>query len=120
MSTFTDQMYGNAATSARGLVTGSLDAPVRRSWGEVHQQARKMAGALANAGVGPGSVVAVSPATRPTSHRSPRRIGLNRQRSCSLECVTATGARRRHCGEMSYRIFAVNEWESIEMGSRRR
>jgi len=59
MSTFTDQMYGNAATSARGLVTGSLDAPVRRSWGEVHQQARKMAGALANAGVGPGSVVAV-------------------------------------------------------------
>ncbi len=59
MSTFTDQMYGNAATSARGLVTGPWDAPVRRSWGEVHQQARRIAGALANAGVGPGSAVAV-------------------------------------------------------------
>jgi fatty-acyl-CoA synthase len=59
VSTFTDQMYGNAATSGRGLVTGPLDAPVRRSWGEVHHQARHMAGALANAGVGPGSAVAV-------------------------------------------------------------
>lgn len=59
MSRFTDQMYGNAATSARGLVTGHPDAPVRRSWGEVHEQARLMAGALANAGVGPDSVVAV-------------------------------------------------------------
>ena len=59
MSTFTDQMYGNAATSARGLITGPPDAPVRRSWGEVHQQARRIAGSLANAGVGPGSAVAV-------------------------------------------------------------
>lgn len=59
MSRFTDQMYGNAATSARGLITGPVDAPVRRSWGEIHEQARLMAGALANAGVGPGSVVGV-------------------------------------------------------------
>jgi fatty-acyl-CoA synthase len=59
MSTFTDQMYANAASSARGLVTGPWDAPVRRSWSEVHGQARRMAGALANAGIGPGSVVAV-------------------------------------------------------------
>ena len=59
MSTFTDQMYGNAATSTRGLITGPPDAPVRRSWGEVHQQARRIAGSLANAGVGPGSAVAV-------------------------------------------------------------
>ena len=59
MSTFTDQMYGNAATSARGLVTGTLGAPVRRTWGEVHEQARQMAGALANLGVRPGSAVAV-------------------------------------------------------------
>ena len=59
MSTFTDQMYGNAETSARGLVTGPWDAPVRRSWGEIHEQARRMAGALANAGVEPGSAVAV-------------------------------------------------------------
>jgi fatty-acyl-CoA synthase len=59
MSTFTDQMYANAASSARGLVTGPWDAPVRRSWSEVHGQARRMAGALANSGIGPGSVVAV-------------------------------------------------------------
>ena len=59
MSTFTDQMYANAETSTRGLVTGPWDAPVRRGWGEVHQQARCMAGALADAGIGPGSVVAV-------------------------------------------------------------
>ena len=59
MSTFTDQMYGNAETSARGLVTGPPDAPLRRSWGEVHHQARRIAGSIANAGVAPGSAVAV-------------------------------------------------------------
>ena len=59
MSTFTDQMYGNAETSARGLVTGAPDAPLRRSWGEVHNQARRIAGSLANVGVAPGSAVAV-------------------------------------------------------------
>ena len=59
MSTFTDQMYDNAATSSHGLVTGPLDAPLRRSWGEVHDQARRIAGSLANAGVAPGSAVAV-------------------------------------------------------------
>ena len=52
MSTFTDQMYSSAATSTHGLVTGPFDAPVRRSWGEIHQQAQAMAGALANAGIG--------------------------------------------------------------------
>ncbi len=59
MSTFTDQMYSNAATSARGLVTGTLEDPIRRSWGEVHDEARRMAGALSDMGVGPGSSVAV-------------------------------------------------------------
>jgi fatty-acyl-CoA synthase len=59
MSTFTGQMYANAASSARGLVTGPWEAPIRRSWSEIHEQARQMAGALAGAGIGPGSVVAV-------------------------------------------------------------
>jgi fatty-acyl-CoA synthase len=59
MSAFTEQMYHNAATSNRGLVTGGPDATVRRSWGDVHREARGMAGALANSGVGPGSAVAV-------------------------------------------------------------
>ena len=76
MSTFTDQMYGNAETSARGLVTGPPDTPWRRSWGEVHHQARRIAGSLANAGnrhrLPPSRC---SPATRPTSPRSPRRCG---------------------------------------------
>jgi fatty-acyl-CoA synthase len=59
MSAFTDQMYANAETTARGLVTGATDAAVRRSWGEIHHQARRIAGALAHAGVGPGGAVAV-------------------------------------------------------------
>jgi fatty-acyl-CoA synthase len=59
MSTFTYQMYSSATTSARGMVTGPWDAPVRRSWAEIHEQALAMAGALANAGIGPGSAVAV-------------------------------------------------------------
>ena len=32
----------------------------------------------------------------------------------SAKTDTATRARRRNCGEMSYRIFAANEWESME------
>jgi len=59
MSAFTDQMYANAASSARGLVTGPWETPVRHSWSEIHEQARRMAGTLANADIGPGSVVAV-------------------------------------------------------------
>ena len=59
MSAFTDQMYANAEATARGLVTGAPNAPLRRSWGEVHHQARRIAGALADAGVGPGCAVAV-------------------------------------------------------------
>ena len=59
MSAFSEQMYQNAATSNRGLVTGGPDATVRRSWGDVHREARGIAGALASSGVGPGSAVAV-------------------------------------------------------------
>jgi fatty-acyl-CoA synthase len=59
MSTFTDQMYANAETSARALVTGAPHAPLRQSWAEVHHQARCIGGALANTGVGPGCAVAV-------------------------------------------------------------
>ncbi len=59
MSSFTDQMYANAATSPRGMVTGTFEDPVRRSWGEVHDEARRMAGALSDMGVVPGTSVAV-------------------------------------------------------------
>jgi fatty-acyl-CoA synthase len=59
MSRFTDTMYENARTSANGLVTGEPSAPVRQTWAEVHQRARRVAGGLAAAGVGPGDAVGV-------------------------------------------------------------
>ncbi|GAB2758560.1 fatty acyl-AMP ligase [Salinifilum aidingensis] len=46
------------AGTARGLVTGEPDEPVRRSWGEVHARARGAATALRGT-VGPGDAVAV-------------------------------------------------------------
>jgi len=59
MSSLTDQMYANAATSPRGMITGTFEDPIRRSWGEVHDEARRMAGALSKMGVEPGTSVAV-------------------------------------------------------------
>jgi fatty-acyl-CoA synthase len=59
MSSFTDQMYANAATSTRGMITGTFEDPIRRSWGEVHDEARRMAGALSDIDVVPGTSVAV-------------------------------------------------------------
>ncbi|HZN83392.1 MAG TPA: fatty acyl-AMP ligase [Mycobacterium sp.] len=59
MSSLTDQMYANAATSPRGMITGTFEDPIRRSWGEVHDEARRMAGALSKMGVEPGASVAV-------------------------------------------------------------
>jgi fatty-acyl-CoA synthase len=52
-------MYGNAQSSANGMVTGEPHAPVRHTWGEVHQRARRIAGGLAAAGVGHGDAVCV-------------------------------------------------------------
>ncbi|MBJ8344027.1 fatty acyl-AMP ligase [Antrihabitans sp. YC2-6] len=59
MSRFTDEMYATAATSSRGLVTGEPDAPRRQGWGEIHRAARRMAGALADAGIGHGDAVGI-------------------------------------------------------------
>ena len=59
MSRFTDKMYFNAATSSKGMVTGEPTEPVRHTWGEVHERARRIAGGLAAAGVGPGDAVGV-------------------------------------------------------------
>jgi fatty-acyl-CoA synthase len=52
-------MYDNAHVSTRGMVTGEPHAPVRHTWGEVHQRARRVAGGLVDAGVGHGDAVAV-------------------------------------------------------------
>lgn len=59
MSEFTETMYGTAQSSAKGLVTGEPKNPVRHTWGEVHERARRIAGGLAAAGVGHGDAVPV-------------------------------------------------------------
>jgi fatty-acyl-CoA synthase len=52
-------MLSSAESSPRGLVIGEPGGPFRASWGEVHQQARRVAGGLAASGVGPGDRVGV-------------------------------------------------------------
>ena len=59
MSRFTERMYRNARNTQTGMVTGEPHAPVRHTWGEVHQKARRIAGGLAAAGVGHGDAVGV-------------------------------------------------------------
>ena len=79
MSRFTDTMYGNAHASTNGMVTGEPHAPVRHTWGEVHQRARRVAGGLAAAGVGHGDAVAYWPAPPWRSPRPPRAVDARRQ-----------------------------------------
>jgi fatty-acyl-CoA synthase len=59
MSRFTETMYANARASRNGMVTGEPENPVRHTWGEVHERARRVAGGLAKSGVGHGDAVAV-------------------------------------------------------------
>jgi fatty-acyl-CoA synthase len=59
VSRFTETMYRSAETSLKGMTTGEPDAPVRHTWGEVHERARHVAGGLAASGVGHGDAVAV-------------------------------------------------------------
>jgi len=59
VSRFTDKMYRSARESERGMVTGEPYEPVRHTWAEVHERARRVAGGLAAAGIGPGDAVGV-------------------------------------------------------------
>jgi fatty-acyl-CoA synthase len=59
VSRFTDNMFGNALASLNGMTTGEPFSPVRHTWAQVHQRARRVAGGLAAAGVGHGDAVAV-------------------------------------------------------------
>jgi fatty-acyl-CoA synthase len=59
MSRFLTTLLATGAGSAHGMTTGEPRTPVRRSWPEVHQTARRAAGALTAAGIGRGSAVGV-------------------------------------------------------------
>ncbi|RZS40809.1 fatty-acyl-CoA synthase [Herbihabitans rhizosphaerae] len=60
MSRFVDRLLATArADDQRGVTTGEPNAPVRRTWAEVHDQARRTAGALLSHGVGKHDAVAV-------------------------------------------------------------
>lgn len=59
MSRFTQQVFVSAPASGHGLVTGEPQQPLRRSWQQIHEIARRMAGSLASAGVKPGDTVGV-------------------------------------------------------------
>jgi fatty-acyl-CoA synthase len=59
VSRFTDRMYSNAYSSTNGMVTGEPHKPVRHTWREVHDTARRIAGGLAGLGVGHGDAVGV-------------------------------------------------------------
>ncbi len=59
VSRFTEKMFHNARTATTGMVTGEPHEPVRHTWGEVHERARRIAGGLAAAGIGLGDAVGV-------------------------------------------------------------
>jgi fatty-acyl-CoA synthase len=59
VSRFTDKMFHSAMTSSKGMVTGEPNEPVRHTWWEVHERARRIAGGLAAAGIGLGDAVGV-------------------------------------------------------------
>ena len=61
MSRFVDTLVATAAGRGqqKGMVTGEPKEPVRRTWAEVHEQARRIAGGLVAGGVKPGSAAAV-------------------------------------------------------------
>jgi fatty-acyl-CoA synthase len=59
VSRFTENMFRNAHQSTKGMVTGEPHAPVRHTWLEVHERARRVAGGLAAAGIGHGDGVGV-------------------------------------------------------------
>jgi fatty-acyl-CoA synthase len=52
-------MYRNARNSPSGMVTGEPHKPVRHTWWEVHERARRVAGGLAAVGIEHGDAVGV-------------------------------------------------------------
>ena len=58
VETLVESARRNTGERARGLVTGEPDEPLRRTWGELHDQALRMAGALGD-DLTPGTAVAI-------------------------------------------------------------
>jgi fatty-acyl-CoA synthase len=59
MSRFVDGVIATATAARTGMVTGEPATPVRRSWGDLHEAARRIAGGLIAGGLRPGQAVAV-------------------------------------------------------------
>ena len=59
MSILTREILASAASSPHCLTVGTLADPVRLTWREVHEQAKRMAGGLAARGIGRHGSVAV-------------------------------------------------------------
>ena len=59
VSRFTETMYSNAQCEHQGHGHRRTGHPVRHTWAEVHERARRVAGGLAAAGIGHGDAVAV-------------------------------------------------------------
>jgi fatty-acyl-CoA synthase len=55
----TDAVFGVAPHGDAGLTVGAPAAPKRLAWAEIHRLARRMAGSLDRARIGPGDTVAV-------------------------------------------------------------
>jgi fatty-acyl-CoA synthase len=70
MSRFLAMLLDSAVRSPRGMTTGEPKAPVRHTWPEVHERARRMAGGLADlprgaaVGVLAGEPVSIAPAAQ--------------------------------------------------------
>jgi fatty-acyl-CoA synthase len=59
MSRFIDSLLATAGRSEHGIVTGEREHPRRRTWAQVHDQARAVAAALIADGLEPGGAVAL-------------------------------------------------------------
>jgi len=59
VSRFVDGVIATAAKARTGMVTGEPDVAARRTWADLHQLSRRMAGGLAAGGLRPGQAVAV-------------------------------------------------------------
>ena len=59
VSRFLDGVIATAGNATTGMVTGEPAEAARRTWGELHAQARRIAGGLVAAGLRPGQAVAV-------------------------------------------------------------